>query len=247
MKLDGKVAIITGGSRGIGFATARLFSDAGAKVAITSRSSEKLNEAAKKLVDCLAVQADVKKTSDIAKVVKQTIAKFGRIDILVNNAGIFPKIARLHEISEDEWNKVLDTNLSGPYRFTKEVIPYLQKNGGVIINVSSDAGLRAYPGFDADAYSASKAALNLMTKTWALQYAKDKIRVNAICPGVVETDMTAPFLKTEKDREFMNADHPIGRMGHPEEVAKSILFLASDDSAWTTGAIMTVDGGESLK
>ena len=247
MRLDGKVAIITGGNKGIGFATAKLFSEAGAKIVITARNSKKLNDAAKSIGDCLIVPADVKKTSDVTKVVNQTIAKFGRIDILINNAGIFPKIAKLHEISEDEWNEVLDTNLSGPYRFAKEVIPYLQKNGGVIINVSSDAGLRAYPGFNADAYSASKAALNLMTKTWALQYAKDKIRVNAICPGVVETDMTAPFLKTEKDHEFMNADHPIGRIGQPEEVAKSILFLASDDSAWTTGTIMIVDGGESLK
>ena len=123
----------------------------------------------------------------------------------------------------------------------------MQKNGGVIINVSSDAGLRAYPDFNADAYSASKAALNLLTKTWALQYAKDKIRVNAVCPGVVDTDMTSPFLKTDADRAFMNNDHPIGRMGQPEEVARTILFLASDDSAWTTGTVMTVDGGESLK
>jgi len=246
MQLNGKVAIVTGGSRGIGFAVADLFSKARANVVITSRDSKKLNDAASKL-DCLAIKADVRNSSDVKNVINQTVKKFGRIDILINNAGIFPKISKLHEISEDEWNEVLDTNLSGPYRFTKEVIPHLQKNGGVIINVSSDAGLRAYPDFNADAYSASKAALNLLTKTWALQYAKDKIRVNAICPGVVDTDMTAPFLKTETDREFMNNDHPIGRMGQPEEVAKAILFLASDDSAWTTGTIMTVDGGESLK
>ena len=246
MQLEGKVAIVTGGSRGIGFAVAKLFSEAGAKVVITSKNSEKLNDAASNL-NCLAVRADVRNSNDVKNVIKQTIEKFGRIDILINNAGIFPRISRLHEISENDWNEVLDTNLSGPYRFAREAIPYLQKNGGVIINVSSDAGLRAYPDFNADAYSASKAALNLLTKTWALQYAKDKIRVNAICPGVVDTDMTAPFLKTESDRDFMNSDHPIGRMGKPEEVAKTILFLASDDSAWTTGTVMTVDGGESLK
>ena len=198
-------------------------------------------------MDCLAIKADVKNSDDVKNVIKQTVKEFGRIDILVNNAGIFPKISKLHEISEKDWNEVLDTNLSGSYRFTKEAIPYLQRNGGVIINVSSDAGLRAYQDFNADAYSASKAALNLLTKTWALQYAKDKIRVNAVCPGVVDTDMTAPFLKTDADREFLNNDHPIGRMGQPEEVARTILFLVSDDSAWTTGAILTVDGGESLK
>ena len=246
MQLDGKVAIITGGSRGIGFAVAELFSKVGAKVVITAKNSERLNESASKL-NCLAVKADVRNSVEVKNVINQTIEKFGRIDILINNAGIFPKISKLHEISEKEWNDVLDTNLSGPYRFAKETIPYLQKNGGVIINVSSDAGIRAYPDFNADAYSASKAALNLLTKTWALQYAKDKIRVNTVCPGVVDTDMTAPFLMTEADREFMNNDHPIGRMGQPEEVAKTILFLVSDDSSWTTGTVMTVDGGESLK
>ena len=246
MQLNEKVAIVTGGSRGIGFAVAKLFSEMGAKVVITSRNSEKLNKAASKL-DCLAIKADIKNSDDVKNVIKQTIIEFGRIDILVNNAGIFPKTSKLHEILEKDWNEVLDTNLSGSYRFTKEAIPYLQKNGGVIINVSSDAGLRAYQDFNADAYSASKAALNLLTKTWALQYAKDKIRVNAVCPGVVDTDMTAPFLKTDADREFLNNDHPIGRMGQPEEVARTILFLVSDDSAWTTGAILTVDGGESLK
>jgi len=129
----------------------------------------------------------------------------------------------------------------------KRLFLICKKNGGVIINVSSDAGLKAYQGFNADAYSASKAALNLLTKTWALQYAQDKIRVNAVCPGVVDTDMTVPFVKTEKDREFVNADHPIGRMGLPEEVGRAILFLASEDSAWTTGAVLAVDGGESIK
>ncbi|MFB5597568.1 MAG: SDR family NAD(P)-dependent oxidoreductase [Nitrosopumilaceae archaeon] len=246
MSFKGKVVLITGGSRGIGFATAKLFSTSGARVVITSKNSVKLAEAAGKL-GCLGIPADVKKLTEVRDVIKKIIEKFGRIDILVNNAGIFPKIKKLHEISEDEWNEVLDTNLSGSYRFAKEVIPYLQKNGGVIINVSSDAGLKAYQGFNADAYSASKAALNLLTKTWALQYAQDNIRVNAVCPGVVDTDMTAPFVKTEKDREFVNADHPIGRMGTPEDIGRSILFLASDDSSWTTGAILAVDGGESIK
>jgi len=246
MQLENKVAIVTGGSRGIGFAVAKLFLDNGAKVVITSKNSERLDDAASKL-NCFSVKADVRNSNEVKNVIKQTIEKFGKIDILINNAGIFPMISKLHEISEDDWNEVIDTNLSGPYRFTKEIIPFLQKNGGVIINVSSDAGLRAYPDFNADAYSASKAALNLLTKTWALQYAKDKIRVNAVCPGVVDTDMSAPFLKSESDRDFMNNDHPIGRIGKPEDVAKTIMFLVSDDSSWTTGTVMTVDGGESLK
>jgi dihydroanticapsin dehydrogenase len=247
LKLEGKVAIITGGSRGIGFETAKTFSENGATVIITSKNSEQLKNAANQLSNTVPLSADITKEEDVKRVVEETIEKFGKLDILVNNAGVFPKIKQLHEISELEWNSVLDVNLNGAFRFAKFAIPHLQKTAGTIINVSSDAGLKAYEGFNADAYSASKAALIVLTKCWALEYAKDKIRVNCICPGVIDTDMTKPFLKTEKDREFMDNDHPLGRIGQPGEVSKSILFLASDDSSWTTGAILAVDGGQSTK
>ena len=247
MRLDDKVAIITGGSRGIGFETARIFNENGAKVVITSKNSQTLKKASKKLGNVVAIPGDVRRGKDVKKVIETTIKKFGRLDILVNNAGIFPKIKQTHKISEKEWKDVIDVNLNGQFRFTKFAIPYLKKTSGNIINVSSDAGLKAYEGFNADAYSATKAALVVLTKCWALEYSKEKIRVNCVCPGVVDTDMTKPFLKTKKDRDFMDNEHPLGRMGKPEEVAKSILFLASDDSVWTTGAILAVDGGESTK
>ncbi len=247
MKLDGKVAIITGGSRGIGFEIAKTFSENGATVVITSKNSQQLKDSANKLSNTLPISGDIRREEDVKNVIEKTIKKFGKLDILVNNAGVFPKIKQLHEISEKEWNDVLDVNLNGQFRFTKFALPYLQKTSGTIINVSSDAGLKAYEGFNADAYSASKAALIVLTKCWALEYAKDKIRVNCVCPGVVDTDMSKPFLKTKKDREFMDNDHPIGRIGKPEEVAKSVLFLASEDSSWTTGAILAVDGGQSTK
>ena len=247
MKLEGKVAIITGGSRGIGFAIAKAFSENGAKVIITSQNSQQLENSANQLNNTIPISADIRNEDDVRKVIENTIEKFGKLDILVNNAGIFPKIKQLHEISEGEWNNVIDVNLSGQFRFTKFAIPYLQKTSGTIINISSDAGLKAYEGFNADAYSASKAALIVLTKCWALEYAKDKIRVNCICPGVIDTDMTKPFLTTQKDREFMDNDHPLGRIGQPEEVAKSVLFLASEDSSWTTGAILAIDGGQSTK
>jgi len=247
LKLKGKVAIITGGSRGIGFETAKIFSENGANVVITSSNRQQLENAANELTNTIPISADITKEEEVEMVVEETIKKFGKLDILVNNAGIFPKIKQLHEISELEWSKVLDVNLNGPFRFAKFSIPYLQKTSGTIINVSSDAGLKAYEGFNADAYSASKAALVILTKCWALEYAKDKIRVNCICPGVVDTEMTKPFLKTEKDREFMDNDHPIGRIGQPDEIAKSVLFLTSEDSSWTTGAILAVDGGQSTK
>ena len=247
MKLSGKIALVTGGSRGIGLATAKILSENGSTVVITAKDEKKLENAVKEIPNAIGIAADIRNTNDVKNVVSKIIEKFGKLDILVNNAGIFPKIKKLHEIDEDEWNEVLDVNLTGQFRFTKEAIPHLQKTCGSIINISSDAGIKAYQGFNADAYSASKAALILLTKCWALEYSKDKIRVNCICPGVVDTDMTKPFLKTEKDKEFMNSEHPIGRIGRPEEIGKAVLYFASDDASWTTGAILTVDGGESIK
>ena len=247
MNLSGKVALVTGGSRGIGFSTAKVFSEHGAQVVITSKDSSRIGDSVSKLSNTVGMAADIKNENEVKKVVDQTIDKFGKLDILVNNAGIFPQIKQLHEIEEYEWQEVLDINLTGQFRFTKAAIPYLKKTAGSIINISSDAGLKAYQGFNADAYSASKAALINLTKCWALEYAKDKIRVNCVCPGVVDTDMTKPFLKTDKDKEFMDNEHPIGRIGQPDEVAKAILYFASDDASWTTGAILAVDGGESIK
>ena len=246
MNLSGKIALVTGGSRGIGFSTAKVFSEHGAQVVITSKDSSRIRDSVSKLSNTVGMAADIKNENEVKKVVDQTIDKFGKLDILVNNAGIFPQIKQLHEIEESEWQEVLDVNLTGQFRFTKAAIPYLKKTAGSIINISSDAGLKAYQGFNADAYSASKAALINLTKCWALEYAKDKVRVNCVCPGVVDTDMTKPFLKTDKDREFMDNEHPIGRIGQPDEVANAILYFASDDASWTTGAILAVDGGDEI-
>ncbi len=247
MRLSGKIALVTSGSRGIGLSTAKILSKNGATVAITAKNKERLENAVKEIPNAIGIVANIRITSEVKNVISKVIEKFGKLDILVNNAGIFPEIKKLHEIDEEEWNEVLDVNLTGQFRFTKEAIPHLQKTSGSIINISSDAGIKAYQGFNADAYSASKAALILLTKCWALEYSKDKIRVNCICPGIVDTDMTKPFLKTKKDKEFMNSEHPIGRIGQPDEIGKAVLYFASDDALWTTGAVLTVDGGESIK
>jgi len=247
LRLSGKVALVTGASRGIGFAIAKILSENGATVMMTAKNQERLEKSTLKIPNAIGIAADIRNTNDVKNVVNKTVEKFGKLDILVNNAGIFPKVKPLHEIDEDDWNEVIDVNLTGQFRFTKEAIPHLKKTGGSIINMSSNAGLKAYEGTSADAYSASKAALILLTKCWALEYAKDKIRVNCICPGAVDTDMSKPFLKTQKDKEFADSEHPLGRIGQPEEVAKAVMYFVSDDAAWITGAILAIDGGESIK
>jgi dihydroanticapsin dehydrogenase len=247
MKLSGKVAIVTGGSRGIGRATAEMFAQEGANVTITAKDPKRLEKAANDIGNVYSIPGDIRNESDVQNVVKKTVAKFGRIDILVNNAGIFPQVKPLHQISDQEWNEVIDVNLTGSFRFTRAVIPFMEKNGGSIINVSSDAGLKAFENFEADAYTASKGALVLLTKAWAVEYAKSKIRVNCVCPGIVETDMTRPYLDSELARQMAASEHPIGRIGTVDDVAKAILYFASDDSSWTTGAILPLDGGVSAK
>ena len=248
MKLENKIALVTGGSRGIGFTTAKLFMHEGATVIITSKNQKQLDKAKQECGDIFAIKADITKEEEVKKMVRIIIDKFGRIDILVNNAGVLPRFKMLHEISEDEWNETIDVNLTGQFRISKYVIPHMQKNGGgVIINMSSDAGLKAFENFHADAYSAAKAGLVLLTKCWALEYAKDKIRVNCICSAVVDTDMTKSLWLSPTNIENTVKEHPLGRIGKPIDVAKASLYFASDDSSWTTGAILAVDGGVSIK
>lgn len=247
MKLSGKVAIVTGSSRGIGKATAKMFVQEGAHVTITAKDLLRLEKATSDIGNVYPISGDIRNENDVQNVVKKTVDRFGRIDILVNNAGVFPQVKPLHQISDQEWNETIDVNLTGQFRFTRAVIPFMEKNGGSIINISSNAGLKAFENFEADAYTASKGALVLLTKAWAIEYAKYKIRVNCVCPGIVETDMTKPYLDSEPARKMAVAEHPIGRIGTVDDVAKAILYFASDDSSWTTGAVLALDGGASAK
>ena len=248
MKLDDKVVLITGGSRGIGKAISELFVAEGAHVIITSKNLKKLERTAKEIGCSFFVQADIKKEKEVKNVINQIIRKFGRIDILVNNAGILPEQKQLHQINEKDWNEIIDVNLTGQFRFTKAVIPHMKKNGGSIINISSDAGLKAFENFYADAYVASKAAIIMLTKSWALEYATNNIRVNCICAAVVDTEMTNSFwLDTEIKRKNTSKAHPLGRIGTGKDIAHASLYFASTDSSWTTGAILPVDGGVAIK
>lgn len=248
MQLKGKVVLITGGSRGIGKNVAELFVNQGANVIITAKNESMLKKTAKELGGIFYVKGDITKITDVNNVVKKIIKKFGRIDVLINNAGVFPKFKKLHTISEKEWNEIIDINLNGQYRFTKAVIPFMMKSGGSIINMSSDAGIRSFENFYADAYTASKAALVMLTKAWAIEYAKNNIRVNCVCAAVVETDMTKKlWLNSPEKRKKAELQHPLGRIGTGKDIANAIIYFASDDSSWTTGSVLIVDGGASLR
>jgi NAD(P)-dependent dehydrogenase (short-subunit alcohol dehydrogenase family) len=248
MRLKGKVALITGGSEGMGFATAELFLREGANVVITGRSRDKGGRALarlRRIGDVDFVQGDVSKEPDAERMVERTIKKYGRIDILFNNAGIYlEKLAE--DTSEEEWNRVLDVNLKGTFLVTKHAIPHMKKQrAGVIVNNSSDAGLignRTCP-----AYCASKGGITVMTKAMALDYAKYNIRVNCVNPAIIDTPMLGREVANAKDRrqylKRCNEEQPIGRIGGPEEVARAVLFLASDEASFVTGAALSVDGG----
>lgn len=248
MKFKNKIVLITGGSRGIGKSIAKKFVSEGAIVVITSKDKIKLKQTSEELGDLFFVSGDIRNDSDVQNVVKKTIERFGHIDILVNNAGILPTLKSLDKISENEWNETIDINLNGTFRFTKAVIPHMKKSGGSIINISSDAGLKPFENFTADAYTASKSAIILLTKSWALEFAKNNIRVNCVSAAVVDTDMTKKFwLDTKEKREITAAEHPLGRIGTGDDVANAVLFFAQDDSSWITGTILPVDGGVSIK
>jgi NAD(P)-dependent dehydrogenase (short-subunit alcohol dehydrogenase family) len=248
MKLRGKVALITGGTEGMGYATAKLFLEEGAKVVVTGRSKEKGIKALsrlRKLGDAEFIQGDVSNSSDARRMVDGTAAMFGSIDILFNNAGVF--VQRLAEdMTEEEWDKVIDTNVKGTFLVTKFAIPYMKRQRrGVIVNNSSDAGLIGNR--ECPAYCASKGAITVMTKAMALDYAKYNIRVNSVNPGTVSTPMLDREVRASDDSEsYLEHERgmiPVGRIGRPEEVAHAVLFLASDEASFITGAALLVDGG----
>lgn len=250
MKLKDRVALITGGGSGIGFATAIVFLEEGAKIAIADISEENgqraLETIREKGYDAIFLKADISKESDAKRIVEETISKFGSLDILFNNAGIWIE-GKVEDLPVDEWDRIIGINLKGVFLCSKYAIPQMKQQGkGVIVNNSSCNGIVG--DYGDPAYCASKGGVALLTRAMALDYAKQNIRVNAICCGEIETPMFLLEAKTagksvEEYREEMAACHPIGRLGRPEEAAKAVLFLASDDSSFVTGTLLSVDGG----
>ena len=257
MKLSDKVAIITGATSGIGEATALLFAEEGAHVVITGRRAELgarvEAEIRQKGGRCVFVQADHSQADDCSRVIERTLAEFGRVDILFNNAGIVTKGTA--ETTPDEiWNETIAINVTAVWRMCKLVIPIMKKQGnGVIVNNGSDWSVVA--GKNAFSYIMSKGAVGLMTKSMAIDFARENIRVNAVCPGDTFVDRwlergyfeySDPASLEEAIKES-SAYIPMGRFGKPEEIAKAVLFLASDDSSFVTGHLLLVDGGNTAQ
>jgi NAD(P)-dependent dehydrogenase (short-subunit alcohol dehydrogenase family) len=249
-RIEGKVAIVTGGALGIGRATCELLAREGAKVAILDLLDEKGNELAATIGRAGGIarywRADVARESDIARAVPEIAEVFGKIDVLVNNAGISGANKPTHELTEEEWDRVQSVNVKGVFFCTKHVIPWmLRARSGSIVNLSSIYGLVGAP--DSPPYHASKGAVRLMSKTDALLYAKEGIRVNSVHPGFIRTPMVENFLKSQGDvaalERALEALHPVGRIGEAEDVAYGILYLASDESKFVTGSELVIDGG----
>ena len=243
--LAGKVAIITGGGSGIGLGCARYLSGAGAQIVIID-VNEAAGEAAREQIgsEAVFIRGDVSSSADCRRAVEEVAQRFRRIDILVNSAGVIRR-KNVVDLAEEEWDLVLDVSLKGTFLMSKYTVPIMERGGGAIVNIGSGWGLKGGP--QAAAYCAAKGGVVNLTRAMAIDHGPQKIRVNCVCPGDVDT----PLLRSEAVQlgadtdEFMAeaADRPLARVGTPLDIAKAVYFLVSDLSPWVTGAIVTVDGG----
>jgi 3-oxoacyl-[acyl-carrier protein] reductase len=249
ISLTGRTALVTGGSRGIGRATAILLAQAGADVAITYQRQEKNALEVKSAVEalgrrCLALKAEISNEAEVRRAVGEMTAAWGRVDILVNNAGIWTYL----EIGSGDtkaWKETMEVNLDSVFYFTDAVVPHMKKNKrGWIINVGSTAGIRGEASHSH--YAATKGALNAITKSWAVEFAPDNIRVNLVAPGWVDTDMCTEVFSAPGYKESVRQTIPLKRIPPPEDIAGPIVFLASDLARHITGAIINVNGGSVL-
>ncbi|HYZ86438.1 MAG TPA: SDR family NAD(P)-dependent oxidoreductase [Bryobacteraceae bacterium] len=232
MRLTGKTAVITGGASGIGAETASLFKREGAKVAILD--PQQANG------DHLSLIADVTDESSVSEAMAAIVQSVGPIDILINNAGV-PGRETIEQLPEATWDRVVDVSLKGAFLCSKQVLPHMRTEGGSIVHISSVAGIVGMR--NRPAYSAAKAGLVALARNMALDFAHRNIRVNCVCPGFVRTPLVAGMAADPERWNRMVALHPLGRIGEPCDIAKALLFLASDDAAWITGTCLVVDGG----
>lgn len=245
-QIQGKVAIVTGASRGIGRAIAHGLSEAGAKVVLSSRKLEDLQKVAEEIRrkggDAFPIAAHNGKIADLENLVKKTVEHYGTIDILVNNAATNPVFGPIIQVEESVWDKIMEVNVKGAFFLSRSAAQVMgEKGGGVIVNIASSAGLRPMPFLGA--YSVSKAGLVMLTKVLAVEWAGLKIRVNAVAPGIIETRFSEALWKNETILEEVQKRQPIPRVGQPEEIVGAALFLASPASSYMTGEVIVIDGG----
>ena len=242
----GKVVLVTGGNAGIGRATARQFAKLGAQVVVSGRRETEGHAVIAEIEElggkAIFVKTDVSKESDVKAMVERTLATFGRLDCAFNNAGIEQALTPLPDQTEDTYDQIMDVNVKGVWLSLKHEIPaMLQNGGGAIVNNSSVAGLIGFA--TAPIYAASKHAVAGLTKSVALEYAKQNVRVNAVAPGAIETRMFRDFATAPEVRQMLESAHPIGRIGRPEEIASTVIWLCSNDASFVTGQIFPIDGG----
>jgi NAD(P)-dependent dehydrogenase (short-subunit alcohol dehydrogenase family) len=253
-EFTGKSVLITGGALGIGRGIADGFAAEGANVAIADVNREAAEAAATAVTAAgggraIATIGDVSDTGDAARMVAETVAAFGRLDVLINNAGIQPMTwyHRIEDLPEDRWDRILGVNLKGIFLMSKHAIPEIRKQGGgAIVNMASVQGLQSMPGVPA--YAASKGGVLSLTRNMALDYARENIRVTAICPGTIDSDMVRTSARAEggdldENLRRYGAFHPLGRIGHPSDIANAAIFLASEKASFITGEYLCVDGG----
>jgi NAD(P)-dependent dehydrogenase (short-subunit alcohol dehydrogenase family) len=243
--LTDKVAIVTGSSKGIGKAMAHTLATAGAKVVVSSRNQDAVDEVAeaftKEGLTATGIACHVGEAEQRANLVAATIAAYGRIDILINNAAINPIFGPIEEAGEEAFDKIVNVNVKAVWDLSNQCLPHLQKNGGSVINISSVEGL--HPGFGLGLYSMSKAAVIMLTKNQAKEWGQYDIRANVICPGLVKTKLSAALWKNEKLLKRLEDDLPLSRMAMPEEMTGLALLLASEAGSYMTGGVYTADGG----
>jgi NAD(P)-dependent dehydrogenase (short-subunit alcohol dehydrogenase family) len=244
MRFAQKTVLISGGNRGIGFATAKLFASEGANVVIMARDLERGTDIAQDL-GANFVRGDVRRSDDCERAVQGTLELHGHLDVLVNGAGIFYRNRTVERTTEAEWDATLETNLKGAFLMCKHAMPHLRAVRGNIVSIASYVGLVGFAG--SSAYAASKAGLVNLTRSMALDHAREGVRVNCVCPGSVDTEMIhqawEAFGDVREAQRLWAEKHPIGRIATPDEVAQTIAFLASDAASFITGAALAVDGG----